>query len=145
MKNNITVLECKSSKWDENEFYCEFTDVCDEYNLMSPYLKDRPWLRTYLYDVADELEKGMKYFDVVFNREVERDFIYIAFRVPGATRGSIKIDKDHIIQDILFYPDTCFGYSTTNERAIDPVYKPQVVEATKKFIGMKIVIKNDEK
>lgn len=115
----------KSSE-DYDEYTCEFTKVCDEH-----FLSKKRWNRTYLYAVEDELRDG---FDKIILGEKTgtRPYIYIPFRSPGATRGCLCLDENHIIRDIKFYEDTCF---TTFS-----IYSRKVVEATKKFIGEKLKI-----
>jgi hypothetical protein len=52
---------------------------------------------------------------------------YISFRVPGATRGGIKI-VDNIIVDINFDPELCFG--------VIGCYKKEIISfIEEKFIG----------
>lgn len=53
-----------------------------------------------------------------------------AIRYPGATRGHIKIDKNNRITDIVLYHD---NYNT------DKIYKNDIRECFKKYIGMKLV------
>lgn len=53
----------------------------------------------------------------------------ICFRVPGATRGHIKV-VDCVITDIVFYEDTCFGEIGCYKREIEPHIKG-------KFLGTK--------
>lgn len=100
----------------ETEYRNNFTKFLDEYrtpeilNLESPY---RESMSTYLW-----------YPDIVNKEE------HIAFRLPGATRGHITVDKQYVIKDILFYGETCFD---TKHNGIK-CYKPDVVvQATKKF------------
>lgn len=54
---------------------------------------------------------------------------YISFRVPGATRGGVKV-VDNIIVDIVFDEDTCFGKIGCYRKEIEPFIKD-------KFIGTK--------
>lgn len=134
----ILICEQRDNKYTSGEYYCDFTRECDKFNFMLNNREDRPWFRTYLYEVEAELRCGLVYTDPILGREEVRDGIYIPFRVPGATRGHIKLDKDHIITEIKFYEDTSFGGS------IPECYDRKVVEATKKYIGAKIVCKNEQ-
>ena len=52
-------------------------------------------------------------------------------RFPGATRGRIVLNNDGIIVEIELYDD---------EYRTDDIYKPEVRECFKKYIGMKLVI-----
>lgn len=61
-------------------------------------------------------------------RGVERnENNWISFRVPGATRGGIKV-VDGVIVDILFDEDLCFGRIGCYQKEIEPYIKG-------KFIG----------
>lgn len=53
-----------------------------------------------------------------------------SIRYPGATRGCILIDKNNIITDIILNND---GYT-------EKIYKQEVKDCFKKFIGMKFVL-----
>ena len=104
----------------------DFTRFLDEYridsimNLESPY---KEIMSTYLWG------------DDVSSDEYENDVKYIAFRLTGATRGHITVDRDNIIKDIVFYSETCFDKSKNGIRC----YKPEVVvDATKKFRDTKL-------
>lgn len=131
------ILRTVAKRMDGDEYYNAITITIDEYNIYMKREKTRSvdniW-STYLYDVKGELEDGLEYYDHLLQKKVNREKILIPFRVPGATRGHIELDKDHIVTGIKFYEDTSFG------GAIDPVYKRDVVKAVEKFIGYKIVI-----
>ena len=51
-------------------------------------------------------------------------------RFPGATRGKVVLKDDVIVEIELYH----------NEHKTDEIYKPQVRECFKKYIGMKLVI-----
>jgi hypothetical protein len=53
-----------------------------------------------------------------------------AIRYPGATRGHIEINKDNTIVNIKLYKDC-----KTHE-----IYKPNVEECFRKYIGMKLIM-----
>ena len=131
------ILKTLPKRMDGNEYFNAITITMDEYNLYMRKEKtksvDNIW-STYLYDVKGELEDGLEYFDHLLQKNVTRDRILIPFRIPGATRGHIALDKDHIVTEIKFYEDTSFGAS------IDAVYDRGVVDAVKEFIGDKIVL-----
>ena len=93
----------------------KFTEECDKYLTDNYKGYDDYLLNTYLYGNQDGVE---------FN-----EHNWCCFRVPGATRGGIKIENG-IITDIEFFEDTCFDYS----KGIG-CFKQEVIEATKKFIG----------
>ena len=108
----------------ETEYRNDFTRFLDKFrtgNIVESL--DEFWqkaMSTYLW-----------YSDIV-NDNWENGEKHIAFRLPGATRGHITVDKNYVIKDILFYGDTCFN---TNKNGIE-CYKPEVViEATKEFRG----------
>lgn len=131
------VLKTVAKRMDGDEYYNELTKTIDKYNIYMKREKstsvDNIW-STYLYDVKGELEDGLEYFDHLLGDKVTREKILIPFRVPGATRGHIELDKDHVVTGIKFYEDTSFG------AAIDPVYERGVIKAVEQFIGDKIVI-----
>lgn len=85
--------------------------------------------RDYVNDFTKELDSVLKYKPegVNFNSYLYpySDDTWV-FRYPGATRGYIKIDKDSIITDIRIYEDT-------------NIYKPEVEDICKKYIGYKLV------
>lgn len=109
---------------DFEQYICEFTKVCDEYLLYK-----NEYISTYLFDVENEIKEGFD--EIILGEKIgTRPYIYIPFRSPGATRGCLCLDKDHIIRDIKFYEETCFTTIQT--------YSREVVEATKKFIGEKL-------
>lgn len=109
----------------ETEYRNNFTQFLDEYRtedimgMESPY---KEMMSTYLW-----------YQDIVNKNE------HIAFRLPGATRGHITVDKQYVIKDILFYGDTCFNEKHNGIKC----YKLDVVaDATKKFRGTVLDIHN---
>lgn len=119
-------MKVYKNKEDYDEYTCEFTQVCDKH-----FLSKRRWNKTYLYAVEDELKNG---FDkIILGEKIgTRPYIYILFRSPGATRGCLCLDKDHIIRDIKFYEEECFTKFN--------LYSKKVIEATKKFIGEKLEV-----
>ena len=54
----------------------------------------------------------------------------IAIRVPGVTRGHIKVDENLIIQDLIIYENSY--------KATWACYTPEVLEVRTKFIGTKL-------
>ena len=62
---------------------------------------------------------------------------FMAIRFPGATRGHIEIDENSIIKDIVFYEDSGIAKKEPNNVGI---YKEEIIDAVKKFIGRKIII-----
>lgn len=119
----------------EDEYHCEFTEECDKHRLLKGDI-----FKTYLYDIPFYVyTEGFDYIDHLTEEHVVRDTLCIPFRIPGATRGHLRIDKDHKIVEIKFYDETCFGTG-----ALEPVYKRSVIKSTEKFIGATIVIENDE-
>jgi hypothetical protein len=65
----------------------------------------------------------------IYDRQVNKGSW--AIRFPGATRGSIFVNDEHIITKINLYEDTCF---TKLE-----CYKRSVLGAIDKYVGMKLV------
>jgi len=58
------------------------------------------------------------------------DWHTAAIRFPGATRGHIGFDDNHIITEIVLYDD---------KDSVDLIYKKEVIRELKKFIGMKLI------
>ena len=115
METTIIVEYKYKSKYDPHgDLICSMTEYFDKY---IPNRKQYSWYKTYLYnDIGIFSDKGL-------NR--------IAFRVPGATRGCIdleRIDKNHFkIIDIHFNEDCCFGNIGC--------YKKSILKASRQFIG----------
>lgn len=115
METPIIVEYKYKSKYDPHgDLICSMTEYFDKY---IPNRKQYSWYKTYLYnDIGIFSDKGL-------NR--------IAFRVPGATRGCIdleRIDKNHFkIIDIHFNEDCCFGNIGC--------YKKSILKASRQFIG----------
>lgn len=79
----------------------EFTLDCDRFLLHPEY----EFMRTYLSDMGNVLRIGNKG--------------YIAFRVPGATRGNIVVNAANKIIDVIFFYDMCFeGMAKCYDKAI---------------------------
>ena len=79
-------------------------------------------------------EKGLAYGCGTYlwgnEKGVERnEHNYISFRVPGATRGGVRV-VDNIIVDIEFDAEMCFGDIGCYKKEIEPFIK-------EKFIGTK--------
>lgn len=112
-------------KKSEDEYCGEITEFIDKYIIgLSKSLNDKNKriFRTYLCSISKN--DGYK---------------VVGFRFPGATRGHIKIDKDNIIEDIIFYSDTCFGHGR-----LSPLYCEDIVEDIKQFIGQKLIFKESD-
>lgn len=130
--SNEKILILKKLGTSSDETTCEFTEMCDKYTVNQFNLNR---FRTYLYDAKYIIERGFKYIDPLLGIEMEVNELMIPFRIPGATRGHITLNKDHIITDIRFYDETCFGTG-----ALPKVYYKGVIKATNEFIGYKVVI-----
>ena len=121
------------------EIYNELTNFLDRYNIVLPIGDDyRELVKTYIH--IDNLDVK----ELLYNLN---NFHVLSFRIPGATRGGIRIkevnrtqesNKDNIIieyeiVDIEFIEETCF--------TIFKAYTPDVVNASKKeIIGTKLII-----
>ena len=98
-------------------WYLPITEELDKYRT----LKDS-WSKTYLYGDENGVEIS--------------EYGLIAIRVPGATRGHIKVDDNLIIQDLVIYEDS---YTATWA-----CYMPEVLEVRAKFIGTKLDLRHSE-
>lgn len=90
------------------EMYCEVTDVLDEY-LLEGY-KKHDWMQSYLCPYDEET---------------------LLIRVPGATRGNIKLEGNKIKQFTL-YEDTAFS---TALGCYDKSKKKELIDKLNEFIG----------
>lgn len=116
MQDNETIVY---KKYDDH-YVGEITDFIDKY-IVDKHKHERmeSFFKTYLWGL-----------------EENESFKGTAFRWPGATRGYIALDKDDIITDIVFYPDTSFGTARLSQ-----LYDRKVEEDVKVFIGKKLVFK----
>lgn len=100
-----------------SDLVCELTEFMDTF--LIDRLKDHMWMKTYLWESIDDGKR-------------------IAFRVPGATRGCLDLEKKseniYRIINIHFYNDTCFG---KNPHTLE-CYKTEVVEGVEKYIGQEL-------
>ena len=87
----------------------------------------------YTNDLTRDMDNYLRYFS-----EYAQTYIYNgilgskvwAIRYPGATRGHLEINEDDIIIDIVLYKD-CNSHR---------IYKENVEECFKKYIGMKLIM-----
>lgn len=117
MQDNVIVAV---KNYDDRHYTCEITEFIDKYIL-------EKWKDDYI-------NWGSKTY--LWGLEENESFKGTAFRWPGATRGYIALDKDDIITDIVFYPDTSFGTARLSQ-----LYDRKVEEDVKVFIGKKLVFK----
>ena len=120
MKKQTTVYK----RYRSEHYEGEITKFIDKYiiNDAEKIMLSEGYIGTYLWG----LEENDKYRGT-------------AFRYPGATRGFIKLNNDNIIEDIIFYPDTCFG-----EGRLEPFYYRKIIEDIKQFIGQELVFKESD-
>lgn len=79
------------------EYRNNFTKFLDKYRTEEIMKLEEPYkstMTTYLW-----------YNDI---KNLNNTYNHVAFRLPGATRGHIEVDKDLNINNIVFYDDTCF-------------------------------------
>ena len=91
----------------------KFTKECDKFLLNKKYIECG--YHTYLWGNEIGVERN--------------EHNYISFRVPGATRGGIKV-KHNIIVRVVFDEEMCFGRIGCYQREIESYIK-------NKFIGTK--------
>ena len=139
MKELITT----KSKYSYDDYYNEITEIMDKYNiaykrdLRNKDKRDHEFWRVYIYDPEWYMDKGLEYFDELFQKVVKKDFIYLPLRVPGITIGHIALNKDFIIDHVRLYEDCCFG-ETGADRRFTSGLKEILFE---EFKGRKIVLK----
>ena len=93
----------------------ELTKECDKFLLIDDKICIAYGYHTYLWGNKNGVERN--------------EYNYISLRVPGATRGGVKV-VDNIIVDIKFYEDTCFSVIGCYKKEIESFIKD-------KFIGTK--------
>lgn len=107
----------------DGDLVCELTEYMDEY---IPKASKYTWYKTYLYN------------DILLFSE-PNDYYQIAFRVPGATRGGIILDRvdnnKFKIRDIHFNTDVAFISGIG-------CYKDELKEDIKQFIGCELDFSN---
>lgn len=91
----------------------EFTKECDTFLTNGYEIGLEFGCGTYLWGNEDGVERN--------------EYGWINFRVPGATRGDIKV-VDNIIVDIEFDAEMCFGNIGCYKKEVEPFIKA-------KFIG----------
>lgn len=115
------------------EFRNNFTKFMDSYRIDSIMNLEEPYeamMTTYLW------------YNDIESDNYEDDIKDIAFRLPGATRGHIEVDKDNIIKKIVFYDDTCFN---ANHNGIECYKKEIEVAVNTEFLHTKLDIVNGYK
>ena len=93
----------------------ELTKECDKFLLIDDKICIAYGYHTYLWGNKNGVERN--------------EYNYISLRVPGATRGGIKVVND-IIVDIYFDKAVCFGDMGCYKKEIESFIKD-------KFIGTK--------
>ncbi|MGU8835825.1 hypothetical protein ACV3UL_16250 [Clostridium perfringens] len=115
MSNSINKFLITKRKHD-GQCRNELTKEMDEY--LVDEIKELTYCgSTYIYDSPRTLSNGR---------------IGYGLRFPGATRGSIELDDNMVIQKIWLYRD---------EYGTDKIYKKGIDEIFEKYIGMKLVFK----
>lgn len=113
--NKTMLVRYKYSKADKyGDLVCDLTEFFDKY---IPNRNQYSFYKTYLYNDIG-----------IFSN---LNYLQIAFRVPGATRGGIFLSRlnenQFMIKDIHFNEDCCFGNIGCYDRAI--------LEDSKQLIG----------
>jgi hypothetical protein len=81
-------------------------------------------LDTYLVDEWKKLTDKIGFSTyMMFRRKLGA-----AIRFPGATRGSVNFDENHIITEVMLYGD------------MKSIYKEGALEALKQYIGCELVV-----
>lgn len=91
----------------------EFTKECDKFLANGHETGLEFGCGTYLWGNEDGVERN--------------ELNFISFRVPGATRGGIKI-VDDVIVDIVFDEEMCFGEIGCYKREIEPYIKGKFID-----------------
>lgn len=117
-------LEFNRPERNQNSLVGEFTFFCDEYTVLKPeHIKTTRQYAgycTYVLEPSWGREKLM------------------AIRFPGATRGHIEIDNNNTIVYIMFYEES--GIANDDMPNNVGIYKNEIKELVKQFIGRKVVI-----
>ena len=113
----MNIIKCiRRDGVSDYEWVCEITKFMDRYITW----KNKKYVNTYMWDLKDELD---------LQKDLKEKTIL--FRFPGTTAGCILLNKENVITDIIF-----------NESIIskDKLYKKEVVEDVKKYIGYKLEV-----
>lgn len=128
MQHRLYDVNDDVSFWSMSTYLCDITKEMDKYNIRCAGQND--WIaelnQTYIMDPEKHEELGDN-----------RDLYAAAFRVPGATRGYILLEKlsvcgEYKILEFHFHEDTSFASAIG-------CYNPDIVDAMKRFIGDTIV------
>ena len=128
MRHQLYDVSDDDSFWSMSTYHCDITKEMDKYNMRCAGQND--WMaelnHTYIMDPEKHEEPGDN-----------RDLYAAPFRVPGATRGYILLEKlsdymEYKILEFHFYEDTSFASAIG-------CYNPDIVDAMKQFIGDMIV------
>lgn len=83
----------------------------------------------YLVDNKKDIYDNLEWYTYIYsNHKINNSY---AIRFPGATRGHIEVSPDNIITKIVLYKN----YGTHK------IYKENVEDCFKQYIGMKLVFK----
>lgn len=120
MKNEIILRERKKGALLK-EFIGEITEEMDKFLLFEN-------------EEQKEILKDVYKTYIVIHSE---DKTILCFRVPGATRGCIRLDSNNIIKEITFYNNQCFG--------VIKCYKKEIADyIIQKYIGYKIIFEDKD-
>lgn len=103
----------------------EFTFFCDKFTILNE-------------SFFNERRQNNGFCTYVMDSDTFRPNM-MAIRFPGATRGHILLDDNNTVKDIVFYKDSGIFAKEPNNVGI---YKEEILEETRQFIGRKIIIKN---
>lgn len=113
MDEKVLNMKVTGSILDAKEYKCELTKDMNNYLLPEYKSEEDPGfaLRSYLLSYKED--------------------VYV-IRVPGATRGYIKIDKNNVIIEVKFYDDNCFNKGWA-------CFDKSLKEIENKYIGYKLI------
>lgn len=136
MNEVITVLAPKRHRLGLDVWWNDITRAMDQFNndlleeLSSGTAFDDCFCHSYIQDIKETIKNHK-----------EENMLYFPFRTPGSTKGHIAVNKELVIQDIKFYPETSFNASLRGDKT---AFKPEVEGAMKHFIGSKIILNEEE-
>lgn len=133
MNNIICTIEIPKNLEMSLEIKNDITKFLDRYNILLPHIDSQYYemMETYIdidkIDVRQAIEDG--------------GFSFLSFRIPGATRGSIKLEKVHVHKEFTKYKIVSIDFIESTCFETLKAYRRGVVEASNtEFCGKEIII-----
>lgn len=119
--NQLRLSSCWENRVQQNKYHCELTDDMNSYLLSA---------------ITNSITREDLFRFGVYLQYYSPGLYDI--RLPGASRGHIRVDENNIITELYFAEDRCFG----------PVFNcflPEMKKLKEKYIGYQVMIPEGEK